>query len=337
VILSGEMTVAAALSKQVDAWPEHPRSAPREPGCPGPGVEHAFPSGRAAILACLDLAAIGPDDVVATPECVTVCVANAVRRRARPVPVRAAIAGPAGPAAAIVYEQWGWPLPEQAENAIRERLAGVPLIIDRVDSADFFSAPRLFGTFEVVSLSKVLGLDAGGLARRCSDGAFVRFAPDLSKRQAPSAGHPRLISHPAVRELYKQSEFVHPSATHWLGNNCAVAALDSERHARSTAARLILESPLAGGWPDWMAQATELGAGPVWAPVLRGRDAQVHRRAIAGLEHQLGVRAAVRMFNWSGNPLSPRYEPSVALPIHGGLVCPAEAVSVLVRTTLADR
>jgi len=51
----------------------------------------------------------------------------------------------------------------------------------------------------------------------------------------------------------------------------------------------------------------------------------------------LGVRAAVRMFNWSGNPLSPRYEPSVALPIHGGLVCPAEAVSVLVRTTLADR
>ena len=43
-------------------------------------------------MACLRLAGIGRHAVVATPECVTSCVADAVRRYARPVPFRAALA-----------------------------------------------------------------------------------------------------------------------------------------------------------------------------------------------------------------------------------------------------
>lgn len=316
-------------SNQVGAWPDRPRLAPREPGCPGPGVEHAFPSGRAAILACLRLAGIGRASVVATPECVTGCLADAVRRLAQPLSYPAALSHPAGLGAAIVYEQWGWPLPPEAEDAVRERFAGVPVIVDRVDSADFLAVPRTFGRFEVLSLSKVLGLDAGGLARRGSDRASIRFEPPESSRRAPGAEHPRLASHPAVRELFKQSDHVHPAVLRWLADNCAITALEAERCTRNRTAGLILDTQLSAGWPTWMTRAIASGAGPVWAPVLRGGDAADHRCALDTLHRTWGIRASVRIFNWSGNPLSPCYAPSIALPIHSGVESPAEIVATL--------
>jgi hypothetical protein len=299
----------------------------RESGCTGPRVEHAFPSGRAALVACLRLAGIGPDSIVATPECVTACVADAVRRVAQPRPGAYA----SEPGAAIVYEQWGWPLPVEAEEVIRDRLAGVPVVVDRVESADFFRTRRTFGTFEVLSLSKALGLDAGGLARHRQDGAYLHFVADIRSRPAPSADHPRLLSHPAVRELFKQSDRVHPSVTGWLEDNCAVTVLEAECRARETAVRHVLDSRLSQGWPAWMVQASASGAGPVWAPVLRGQGPALQWRAIASLARRWGIAAAVRMFNWTGDPLSPRFEPAVALPVHGGVDGPGDVVASLVR------
>src|ERR1700730_16130676 len=46
-------------SRPIGPCPDQARSAAREAGCAGPAAEHAFPSGRAAILACLALAGIG--------------------------------------------------------------------------------------------------------------------------------------------------------------------------------------------------------------------------------------------------------------------------------------
>lgn len=237
--------------------------------------------------------------------------------------------GFSGLGAAIVYEQWGWPLPPEARDAVRERLADVPIILDRVDSADFLAAPRSFGAFEVLSLSKGLGLDAGGFVRRRPDGACLAYAPPSEAGRAPGADHPELASHPAVRELFKQSDHVHPEVVRWLQQNCAVTALEVERCTRNTTARLILDSQLCTGWPAWMTEAVESGAGPVWAPVLRGSDPAVHWQAIASLQRSWGVAAAVRMFNWTGNPLAPSFEPSLALPIHSGVACPADIVRTL--------
>ena len=315
-------------SRQVGPWPERPRLAPREVGCTAPGVENAFPSGRAAILASLRLVGgLSPDSVVATPECVTGCVANAVRRHSRPVSLSAALTHRTDEVSAvIVYEQWGWPFPPDVEDNLRERLLGVQVIVDRVDSADFFASTRTFGAFEVLSLSKVLGTAAGGLARQHRDPRYLRFEPTDRTRPAPSTNHPGLVSHPAVRELFKQSDHVHPSVIRWLAENCAITAVEAECYARGSAARLLLESRLSAGWPAWMTQAIEAGGGPVWAPVLRGGEPRIHWRAVEHLARAWGIRAAVRMFNWSGNPLSPRFEPCVALPIHGGVACVAEIV-----------
>ena len=108
-------------------------------------------------------------------------------------------------------------------------------------------------------------------------------------------------------------------------------ALDDEAGA-DTGKQLAVhrcELRLAQGQVGRCPQLVACGAGPVWAPVLRGRGAEVHWRTIAGLERSWGVTAAVRLFNWTGNPLSPHYEPSVALPIHSGVSGLAEIVARL--------
>jgi hypothetical protein len=240
--------------------------------------------------------------------------------------------------AAIVYEQWGWPLPPPAEDDVRQRLRGVPLIVDRVDSADFFANRRGLGQYEVLSLSKVVGIDAGGLVRD-SSGALLEFqAPRTPTPQPRLEFQPaqrqvelaqRLAAHPAGREWFKQSQQVHPGALRWLQDNCLVDALEAERRVRNEAALTLLDTPLAAGWPRWMVDAVEAGAGPVWAPVFRGTTTELHWRSVGNLHRTFGIDSAVRMFNWSGNPLRPCYEPGVALPIHGGIVDLAAVLSVL--------
>jgi hypothetical protein len=238
--------------------------------------------------------------------------------------------------AAIVYEQWGWPLPPPAQDDVQQHLRGVPLIVDRVDSADFFASRRGLGQYEVLSLSKVVGTEAGGLARD-KDGTLLEFQP----RQTPAAlpeSQPalqqvehaqRLAAHPAGREWFKQSQQVHPGALRWLQDNCVVDALEAERRVRNAAALTLLDNRLAAGWPRWMVAALDAGAGPVWAPVFRGTATDIQWRSVGRLRRTFRVDATVRLFNWSGNPLRPCYEPSVALPIHGGIVDLAAVLSSL--------
>jgi hypothetical protein len=306
---------------RVGFWPERPAACVREPACAAPGVDQAFPSGRAAIAACLTRSHVNRQTVVAMPECVADCVSVAVRRCAVPVPLQAALSRQ--PGALVIYEQWGWPLPPAAVDHLLARLPGVPVIVDRVDSADFFQNRRMFGDFEVLSLSKVLGTAAGGIARQTSTGAYLPFG---GTRRARPLEKP---SHPAVRELFKQSQHVHPAVLDWLQHNCAERAAEAERLARVRAARTVLESPLAIGWPNWLAQSIAAGAGPVWAPVLRGGEPALHWRVVARLERDWGIAAAVRMFNWTGDPLAPRFEPCVALPIHSGVDGVGDVVSGL--------
>jgi hypothetical protein len=78
-----------------------------------------------------------------------------------------------------------------------------------------------------------------------------------------------------------------------------------------------------------MEYAIRAGAGPVWAPILRGSDAAQQWRAMATLDQRFGVISAMRPFNWSGNPLRPQYEVCLALPIHGGVPEFGEIVAAL--------
>ncbi|MCA1645076.1 MAG: hypothetical protein LC797_06285 [Chloroflexi bacterium] len=145
-----------------------------------------------------------------------------------------------------------------------------------------------------------------------------------------SALPPDALARGGYRELFKESrQAVHPAVLAWLQENCLVAAVESERAARQRHLEGILDSRLAAGWPGWMVHAVSQGAGPVWAPLLRGRDAVERWQAMRTLDQGRGVASASRLFNWSGNPLHPQYEPCLAVPVHGGVTELGEIIAAL--------
>src|SRR5207244_4588257 len=97
------------------------------------------------------------------------------------------------------------------------------------------------------------------------------------------------------------------------------SAAEQERAARQRHLQFILESSLTRGWATWMCDVVAAGAGPVWAPIFRGQNAERTWRMMAMLEKRFGVVSVVRPFNWSGNPLRPHYELCLALPVHSGV------------------
>ena len=306
-------------------WPERARDAPLNEGIDGLAAEYVFPSGRAAIAQCLQAFELPTDAAIAMEPYGSECLTRVVRRYGNPVDICAADAS----AAAVVFEQWGWPFTDAAWDELTERFNGRPFVLDRVDSADFLAHPR--GGVEVLSLSKLLGIAGGGLAR--ANGCFVRFEP-----QPESNAMEELRSRPlgaldrqGYRELFKESrQAVHPAAIVWLQRNSLCRAAEEERTARQQHLQLMLDSGLSSGWPAWMCDAIGAGAGPVWAPILRGQDAARTWRGMAALEKRFGVISAMRLFNWSGNPLRPQFEVCLALPVHSGVTDLGEIVAALV-------
>src|SRR5207244_3239845 len=135
----------------------------------GLAADYVFPSGRAAIAQCLDAFDLPTNGAIAMGPYGSECLTRVVRRFGTPADIGAADA-----CAAVVDEQWGWPFTDAAWDELTERFGGRPILLDRVDSGDFFTRPR--GDVEVSSLSKLLGLPGGGLAR--AKGCLVRFEPE---------------------------------------------------------------------------------------------------------------------------------------------------------------
>ena len=304
-------------------WPDRPRDVGLDDGAGSLAAEYVFPSGRAAIAQSFAGFDLPTNAAIAMEPHVSECLSRIVKRFGIPVDM-----AEAGAAAAVVYEQWGWPLTDAAWDELNERFRGRPMVLDRVDSADFFVQPR--GGVEVLSLSKLLGLDGGGLAR--ANGCLVSFEPRPASdvmRQLRSRPLPTLAG-AGYRELFKESrQAVHPAALAWLHRNCLTRAVEDERAARQRHLQLILDSRLAAGWPAWMRDVIGAGAGPVWAPVLRGQDAARRWHAMSMLDQRYGVVSASSLFNWSGNPLRPDYEPCLALPVHGGVTEFGDIVAAL--------
>lgn len=235
---------------------------------------------------------------------------------------------------AIVYEQWGWPLTTQAWAELCDRFKGDLLVLDRVDSANFLVNSESHGlppgTVEVVSLSKLLGIAGGGLAR--ANGCLIPFAPEPEsdsmrrlRRRPPAA-----LARAGYQEVFKESrQAVHPTALAWLERNCLHMAVEAERAARQTHLAMLVDSALSVGWPAWMVDAVGDEAGAVWAPLLRWADAARRWSATRTLQECYGVVSATRLFNWSGNPLRPEYEMCLAVPAHGGVAAFAEMIAAL--------
>jgi len=310
-------------------WPDRPRVVGLEGNAGGLAAAYVFPSGRAAIAQALERFELPANGAVALAGYSSECLTRIVRRFGTPVDIREANGSAA---AAVVYEQWGWPFTDAAWDEITERFKSRPIVLDRVDSADFFSeGHRAHGTVEVVSLSKLLGLAGGGLAR--ANGCFVAFEAEQESAALRQLARRPMdgLSRAGYKELFKEGrQAVHPAAMAWLQHNCVARAAEEERAARRHQLQLLLNSGLSNNWPAWMGAAIDAGAGPVWVPIFRERDAAEHWRAMATLDQRFDVVSAPRLFNWSGNPLRPQYELCLALPVHSGVADFGEIVAALV-------
>jgi hypothetical protein len=219
----------------------------------------------------------------------------------------------------LVHEQWGWPLPGSALDALLRQFSQRQLTIDRVDSADFFlrgiDHPHVV---EFLSLSKTLGLPGGGLARASSHyRVFESKATTPRTRRALDAVMSGRPGEP-YREFFKNSDqAVHPAVSEWMLANAVVASVERERARRQCNLRLLQNSTLADGWPRWMHAAIASGAGPDLAPVLRGRGPDAWSRAMRLLGQEFGVASTISAFNWTGDPLDPDYEHCMLIPVHG--------------------
>ncbi|MBV9577957.1 MAG: hypothetical protein JO057_05135 [Chloroflexi bacterium] len=237
----------------------------------------------------------------------------------------------------LVHEQWGWPLPGDALARVLGRFSDRQLVIDRVDSADFFvrriDHPNVV---EVLSLSKTLGLLGGGLARTSSRyGVFDSRAITPRTRHALDGVASRLPGK-AYREFFKNSDqAIHPAVAEWALANSIVASLEQERRRRQCNVRLLQMSPLADGWPHWMHAAIATGAAPDLAPVMRGRGPDVWAKVMRLLGQEFGVASTICAFNWTGDPLDPDYEHCMLIPVHRevqhlGMVL--QAIASLIRS-----
>ena len=302
-------------------------------GCDRLAENFVFPSGRAAIRQVLQLAHLVPDAAIAVAGHGSECLARVVRGFGCPVDI-----GERGTslAAAVVYEQWGWPLTDAAWHELPADSAGASCWSIGLIPADFFSQRHgPAECVEVLSLSKLLGLEGGGLAR--TNGCSIKFhAQPTSDVVRRLSGRPlSALSHGGYREVFKDGRHaVHPAALAWLQHNCVTCAAEAERAARQRHLQLLLDGGLAAGWPAWMVDAITAGAGPVWAPVLRGQDAARRWLAMRMLDQRYGVVSASRLFNWSGDPLRPAYEMCLALPVHGGVTDFSEIVAALEKPEL---
>lgn len=280
---------------------------------------NVFPSGRQALSYALCHAGLGRPHRVAFPEWSSHCVISTLGKYVTPVPMREAADNKLSVQGILVYEQWGWSLPACAWKQLAERYPGVVLILDRVDSSDFFYRMELpVSDFKsiahVVSWWKILGLTGGGILH--FDGKYVPFKPEPISNLTQSLAQRKDLNEFDYTEYFKnQAQMVHPAVMNWNEQNCAIAAVEDERLARRQNILRLQSSSLAHGWPGWMLGTLDAGGGPGIAPVLRGMPRDELTRAV-DLLAQAGVNATLYHFNWSGNPLEPAYELCVALPVH---------------------
>jgi hypothetical protein len=252
-------------------------------------------------------------------------VISALGRYATPIPMKDVVENDIKVDAVMIYEQWGWPITKLAWEQLAYRYREAIIIRDRVDSADFWLDKADYTNpfdklVEVGSLSKTLGVPGGGVCLEKSK--TLEFIPVPRSQVTDFLLRNGMVDSLAVSGEWddyfrNNGEVVNPGVAAWMEQNCLQCAMEEERLARQQNLRVLLSSNFSSGWPLWIAEAIESGAGPGLAPVLRGNGEMKLRDVKSRLLTDFGFESEIYHFNWSGNPLEPLYEPCLAFPVHG--------------------
>ena len=286
--------------------------------------EFIFPSGRQALAAALQQTRLTRKSRIALPEWSSQCVIYAVGKVATPIPMTEVLEYDIPVAAVLLYEQWGWPLPEDLDSAVPRQFGNTVIILDRVDSADIENKTRpqfhpQNTQIDVISLSKLLGLRGGGLAS--IDGNYLEFHEDtvdtsLAANMWQTSGNEEFEK--KLLHIHQNDvETLHKDLKRWLENNELASAVEQEAAKRRDNLSRIMDSPLSSDWPGWMFDVFEKGAAPGIVPLFRNIETEKLQPLMTLMEHRHEIETTIYHFNFSGNPLEPNYQGCLAFPIHG--------------------
>lgn len=301
--------------------------SPTTLGKPAEGViasKFIFPSGRQALTTALQKTGLGRKNRIAIPEWSSQCVIYAVGKIAMPVPLAEVFKYGVPVDAVLFYEQWGWPMPEDVKLRVTERFRSAIIILDRVDSADIDNKMRVQfypqnTQIDIISLSKLLGLKGGGLAKM--NGDYLEFHQNnmdasLAINLWRTEGNVQLLK--KLLHIHQNDIEVLPGELkNWLDKNNLNEAIEQEAAQRRRNLSRVMNGPLSSGWPKWMFDAYDKGAAPGILPLFRNSDVGKLEAGKVFIEEHYGIETAIYHFNWSGDPCESKYEICLSFPIHG--------------------
>jgi hypothetical protein len=272
------------------------------------------PSGRQALIAAIRRLGLSRSNLVAIPEWSSACVIEAIGRYATPIPVTLSLKNKIQVHAVVVYEQWGWPLPESTLAEIQSAHSGAPIILDKVDSAPLMM-DRHISAAEIWSLSKVLGLSGGGLLR--IENQWIGCQE--SQEDKSNWKHlERMDDKALARDISKSHIAYLPDSTRkFIEKADLAAAYDAEALHRQGNLDVLGTLIAADGWNAWMQKALAQGGAPGIAPLFRGQSSQRLNTIAKAIFCDHGIEAIPYRFNYSANTLISGYEPCLAFPVHG--------------------
>lgn len=297
-----------------------------------------FSSGRAALHFALASAGMNRLNPVRIPEYSSHCVVETVGRIASPT-----VHSPAS--MCIAYEQWGWGFSREGKQSLSDSMENSSWLIDSVDtvcvqkelSHSFYADKPIQ---RVWSLGKTLGVRGAGMVseRDC-------FAVNINSG-ASQIPEQVLESISAWTELDKttahrvHSKVASQDVVGFLRDGTLQIRLEAERAIRQTHASHVLENYAEFlGWDDWMQHGVlhDLIA-PGLAPILRGFPKADLSKIQATMAVELGIQSEIYHFDFSGHPISPKYEICLALPLHSGMSFEKfEGVFSVVESRPSDR
>jgi len=304
----------------VTLWPSRP-TVDVGGRTPDHVMRSLFPSGRQAIVGLLHHLEYTRASFVAIPEWSSSCVISGIGVVATPVPL-AVLGEDFGRVNAVLcYEQWGWPFDIEGINDLARKFPDTKILIDGVDTPMLRSAGTYDGAIvsiagSVISLSKTLGLVAGGLAM--SAGTFL---PHNGSDHTVLIERLSDLAHdPVVSQILKSFvETVHPEVLAYLATNDLDTALRAEREARGARLRVLRSAELTKSWPHWMQRAVERGCCPTVAPLFIGCSHLQLETLQEKALRQYGLETAVYHFNTLNRLQERAYKKCLAIPVHGGV------------------
>ena len=311
--------------KLTGLWRDAPVWVPRSADArPIVAADTIFPSARQAITRVFASRGMTRARRVALPEWSSHCVISAIGKCSMPVPIREVLICGIPIDGVLLYEQWGWPFKTEVYSVLTERFGEIPIVLDRVDSADFIRNRRVAveengAIVEIASLSKTLGFCGGGLAR-CG-GEYLPFWPDASSgtftyaiqwREQEAEIEERMLTF-----LKNESETFWPQLKHQIDDCDIPGAMALECRNRQSNLKVIASLPVGRGWPGWMHAAIEMGAAPGIAPLMLGEPIETIVSRQKEVRSRYRIETAAYHFDIAGNPLAPEYVDCLAFPVHG--------------------